>query len=190
MNDSESTKTTRGLTKKQEAFAQAVITENSLSDAYRSAYDCSGMTGKTINESASREAKHPKITARVAELRDRLEKAADVTLERWMREQARIAFLDVRDLYNDDGSLKPLSEMTEDARVCIASIDIEKRFSGSGDDREVFIVKKVKLHNKTAALESIGRALGVFEKDNRQKLDIVPLLASKPDWVTVDAEIA
>lgn len=89
-----------------------------------------------------------------------------------MREQARIAYADPLELYNDDGSSKPLSEMSKDARAAIASIDIEKRVSGTGDDAEVFIVKKIKLHSKTAALESIGRALGVFEKDNRQKGDI------------------
>ena len=81
MSDTESTKTIHGLTKKQEVFAQALVIEDTLSDAYRSAYDCSGMMDKTINESASREAKHPKITARVAELRDRLEKANSVGCE-------------------------------------------------------------------------------------------------------------
>ncbi len=182
--ETDRTKTVYCLTQKQEKFAQAVITENSLSDAYRAAYDCSGMSGKTINEEASILADHPKVAPRIAELRDRLEKAADVTLERWMREQARIAFLDVRDLYNDDGMLKPLSEMSADARAAIASIDIEKRVSGNGDDAEVFIVKKVKLHSKSAALDSIGRALGVYEMDNRQRGDIIPVIVNSPDWVT------
>ena len=101
-----------------------------------------------------------------------------------MREQARIAFLDVRSLYNDDGSLKPLSDMSADARACIASIDVEKRIAGNGDDVEVFIVKKVKLHSKAAALESIGRALGAYEKDNRQMRDVIPAIANAPDWLT------
>lgn len=105
-----------------------------------------------------------------------------------MREQACIAFLDVRELYNDDGSLRPLSEMSDEARAAIQSIDIEKRVSGSGNEQEVFIVRKVKLHSKAAALESIGRALGAYEKDNRQQADIIPNLADKPDWLHDDAD--
>ena len=172
-----------GLTMKQEAFAQAVIVENTLSDAYRKAYDCAGMTPKTINDTASKQAKHPEITQRIAELRDRAEKAADVALDRWMREQARIAFANPLELYNDDGSLKPLSEMSADARAMIASIEIESRVDGTGGDAESVTIKKVKLHSKSAALDSIGRALGAYEKDNRQRRDIIPVVVNAPDWV-------
>ncbi len=186
MSDINHSRNSFGLTKKQEAFAQAVITENTLSDAYRSAYDCSGMTDKSVNELASRESKSVKIASRVAELRDRLEKAADVTLDRWMREQARIAYADPLDLYNEDGSLKPLSDMSVDARASIASIDIESRFVAGGDDPEEYIVKKLKLHSKTAAQDSIGRALGAYEKDNKQRGDIIPVIVNEPDWTTDD----
>jgi len=172
-----------GLTKKQETFARAVITEDTLSDAYRQAYDCSGMSNNAIHEEASQLNKHPDVALRVAELRDRVEKAADVTLDRWMREQARIAFADPAELYNDNGSLKSLSEMSPDARATIAAIDIESRVYGGGENAEEFVVKKVKLHSKTAALESLGRALGAYEKDNKQKNDIIPVLVNKPDWL-------
>lgn len=171
------------LTNKQEAFAQAVITKNTLSDAYRKAYDCAGMSDKAINAEASGLNKHPEITLRIAELRDRAEKAADVALDRWMREQARIAYADLADIFNDDGSLKLLSEMTADARAAIASIEIESRVDGKGENAETVIIKKVKLHSKTAAQESIGRALGAYEKDNRQRNDIVPVVVDAPDWV-------
>jgi len=171
------------LTAKQEAFAQAIITEPTLSDAYRSAYDCSGMTSKSVNERASVDSKAVKIASRVAELRDRVSKAADVTLDRWMREQARIAYADPLDIYQEDGTLKPLSQMSSDARAAIASIETESRTYGSGEDAEEFTIKKVKLHNKTAAQDSIGRALGAYEKDNRQRGDIIPVIANTPDWI-------
>jgi hypothetical protein len=57
------------LTKKQEAFAQAVLTESTLSNAYRVAYDCEDMSSKTINEEAGKLFNHPKVTPRVQELR-------------------------------------------------------------------------------------------------------------------------
>jgi len=33
-------------------------------------------------------------------------------------------------------------------------------------------VSEIKFHDKIAALEKLGRHLGVFEKDNKQKSDI------------------
>ena len=183
MTDESGARNHWGLTKKQEAFAQAVLVEDTLSDAYRAAYDCSGMTAKSVNEKASELAKHVKVTPRIAELRDRAEKATDVTLERIMREQARIAFADPLEIYNDDGSLKPLSEMSADARAAIASIETETRMTGRDDGAGECVIRKFKLHSKAAAQESLIRMLGGYEKDNRQKGDIMPKIPSVPNWV-------
>lgn len=59
------------LTEKQERFAQAVALEGmTYSDAYRSAYDTSKMSDKTINEKASLLKGNDKVRARIKELRD------------------------------------------------------------------------------------------------------------------------
>lgn len=59
------------LTEKQEKFAQSVVLgEMNYSDAYRSAYDTSRMTDKTVNEKASLLASQDKIKARILELRN------------------------------------------------------------------------------------------------------------------------
>ena len=60
------------LTAKQEAFAQNIIQGMSQADAYRSAYDASRMTDKTVHEKASLLASQDKIKARITELRDKL----------------------------------------------------------------------------------------------------------------------
>ena len=58
------------LTPKQEQFAKAIALDGmSYSDAYRSAYDASKMSDKTVNEKASRLKDEDKIRARVKELR-------------------------------------------------------------------------------------------------------------------------
>ena len=57
------------LTPKQEQFAQAIALEGmNKSDAYRSAYDTSRMTDKTVNEKASLLASNDKVRARIKEL--------------------------------------------------------------------------------------------------------------------------
>ena len=61
------------LTPKQEKFAQAVVLdEMNYTDAYRSVYDVSRMTDKTVNEKASRLASDDKVRARMQELRESL----------------------------------------------------------------------------------------------------------------------
>ena len=62
------------LTDKQESFAKAIALDGmSYSDAYRSAYDTSKMSDKTVNEKASLLKDHDKIRARIKELRDEVD---------------------------------------------------------------------------------------------------------------------
>ena len=59
------------LTAKQELFARNIALEDmNYSDAYRSAYNTSGMTDKTVNEKASKLKDSDKIRTRIAELRE------------------------------------------------------------------------------------------------------------------------
>lgn len=60
------------LTAKQEKFVQNIIEGMSQADAYRSAYDASRMTDKTIHERASVLANQDKVKARILELREQL----------------------------------------------------------------------------------------------------------------------
>ena len=59
------------LTPQQEKFAQAVALDGmNYTEAYRSAYNTSGMSDKTVNEKASLLKDKDKIRARIKELRD------------------------------------------------------------------------------------------------------------------------
>lgn len=60
------------LTPKQEKFVNCIIEGMSQADAYRSAYNTSRMTDKSIHESASKLMADPKISTRVAELREKM----------------------------------------------------------------------------------------------------------------------
>lgn len=61
------------LTPKQENFAQEVVRGRNLSDAYRASYNCKNTADKTINENASRLMADSKVSARVDELRQKVE---------------------------------------------------------------------------------------------------------------------
>lgn len=57
------------LTPKQEAFAVAVASGKSLSDAYRESYNTENMKPETINNNAYKLTQHNEIATRVAELK-------------------------------------------------------------------------------------------------------------------------
>ncbi len=60
------------LTAKQEQFVKNIIDGMTQADAYRSAYDTSRMTDKTVHEKASRLMADDKVRARLEELRDQM----------------------------------------------------------------------------------------------------------------------
>ncbi len=57
------------LTPKQEAFCQAIVAGNSQPAPYRTAYDASGSTPKSVNENASKLMTNTKVISRVEALR-------------------------------------------------------------------------------------------------------------------------
>lgn len=69
------------LTPKQEAFVQEIIKGKSQADAYRSAYSCKNMSDNAIYREASLLVDSPKISQRIAELREKLTKSTIMTAQ-------------------------------------------------------------------------------------------------------------
>ena len=59
---------TRGLTDKQEAFAQAIFEGSNFSDAYRQAYDAANMSNACIHTEACLLVQNPKVSQRLEQL--------------------------------------------------------------------------------------------------------------------------
>lgn len=60
-----------GLTSKQESFVSYCFSGMNDAEAYRAAYDCSGMQDTTIHQRAHELTKNGKVAARLRELRDK-----------------------------------------------------------------------------------------------------------------------
>ena len=78
----------RHLTRKQEAFAQAVIDGHNQSDAYRLSYDADASSPATIWQRACELAKHPRVAERIEALRSTLGAARQWHRERLVYEAA------------------------------------------------------------------------------------------------------
>lgn len=80
-----------GLTPKQEAFAQAIVTGINQSDAYRAAYKVRpGTKSESVNVAASKLMADAKVAQRVAELRAPVAKKAQITLESHLDDLMRL----------------------------------------------------------------------------------------------------
>lgn len=72
-------------TDKKEKYSQLVVSLGNKSEALRQSYDCSNMTDKTINETASRLSKEVKVTARIEVIRNKTKASHNITREKMVQ---------------------------------------------------------------------------------------------------------
>ncbi len=106
------------------------------------------------------------IAARIQEIWQAQFDEANITPERVMRELERIAFQDIRPIFDSEGNLKPIHELDDDVAATIASVDVETRWEGKGDDAVPVFTKKVRRVDKMAALSILARHFKIVGDDN------------------------
>jgi phage terminase small subunit len=113
---------------------------------------------------ASRMLRKPKVKALIAKLTEKKLEKLNVSAERILQELARIAFLDPANLFDEAGQLKPIGEVDEDTRRAIAGLDHQQLFEhfAKGQAKHVGTTHKVKLADKTRALELLGKYQKLF----------------------------
>lgn len=79
-----------GLTGKQEKFAQAFVETGDASEAFRRAYDASNMNANSVNRKAHEAKNHVKISARIDQLRSKVAKRHNVTVDSLVAELEQI----------------------------------------------------------------------------------------------------
>lgn len=143
------------LSPKQAAFVREYLIDlNATQAAIRAGY-----SPKTANEQGSRLLTNVSVADAIAAAQGKAQERADVTVDRIVAELAKIAFSDPRDLFDADGRLKPLSELTDNAAASLAGIDVVQ---AGGEDLPLEI-RKIKRWDKTKAIELLGRYLGMFK---------------------------
>jgi phage terminase small subunit len=86
-----------------------------------------------------------------------------VESERILTEIARVAFFDIRKIYNPDGTLKLPHEWNDDTAAAISGLETLEEFQGRGEDRTLIgHTKKIKLFDKIKALGLLARHLGII----------------------------
>lgn len=104
-----------------------------------------------------------RIAAAIEEGRRKLAERTQISAERVLQEVSRLAFLDIRRAFDEDGNLKPMAELDDDTAAAIAGLEVFEEYQGRGQDREYLgRTKKIKLSDKKGALELLMRHLGLL----------------------------
>jgi phage terminase small subunit len=176
-----------GLTQQQENFCVQYVTgeqgvAGNGSECVRRTFNYKRSKASTIQRKAKEILNMGTIQARIAILRASVAKTAGIKAADILREASLMAMARPYMILNEDGSLKPWDEWPEPARAALAGIDVEAMFDGRGEEREhVGNVKKYKFFDKNAAMERMFKHFGLFEKDNRQRVDPVAALLAAID---------
>lgn len=153
------------LNAKQERFVQEYLVDlNATQAAIRAGY-----SAKTAGQQGFDLLKKPEIQSRIAAAQQEREQRTGITQDRVLQELARIAFFDLRKLYREDGSLKAMHELDDDAAAVLAGVDVVEmagggEFGGADGVKHVpMYTKKAKIPDKVAALGLAMRHLGMLK---------------------------
>lgn len=139
------------LTIKQENFCNIYIETGNATEAYKQAYDCGNMKYDTIVRKASELLKNGNITAMLEEKRISLNKESDIRKQDILEELKAIAFSDIADYVDFDGSvlsIKSFEKLTPNQRKAIESIKKGKHGI------------EIRLHGKNWSIDRICKMLG------------------------------
>jgi phage terminase small subunit len=143
------------LTPKKRMFAQEYLLDlNATQAAVRAGY-----SERTAKSQGQRLLTDVDIQNLIQGSMQRRSERVEVTAERVLSEIAKVAFSDVRKIFDDSGALIRISELDDDAAACIAGCEIVTVNRGEG---EVDYIAKIKMADKLKALELAGKHLGLF----------------------------
>ena len=125
-----------------------------------------GYHGPHLDSVASRLFQKPAIAEELARQLAIRSRRTGINADRVIREVARVALSDPRQLFDASDCLLPVNALDDDIAAAVASIEVEELFEGVGENRVLRgYTKKIKLWPKTHALEQLCKYLGLIGYD-------------------------
>ncbi|EAO7705029.1 terminase small subunit [Citrobacter werkmanii] len=146
------------LTAMQEAYAQEYTKcpENQTQAAINA-----GFSPNTAAVKASVMMRDERIQKRIAELMEERNKRLRVSADYVLLRLVEIDQMDVIDILNDDGTLKPIREWPKIWRTTLSGFDLSSTIMNMNEDSIETILKKIKWPDKVKNLELIGKHVDV-----------------------------
>lgn len=122
--------------------------------------------------------KKPEIVEYLAKRDEELRAKYRLTTDDVIRSLSQALHFDPAKLYNEDGSLKKVTELDEDTRMALASVEVVEMAGGmkidgdGGIEHVPMFTKKVKWIEKNPARDQAMKHLGLYDADNVRKLQL------------------
>lgn len=136
-----------------------------------------GFSEKTARQIAAQLLKRPGVQQTLKERRDSLERKYALTTEAVIEKLAKLIHADVRDLYNEDGTLKDPKDWPDDVAMAVTGFEATEELEGHGNDRKfVGMRKKIRIIDPTSSIQLAMRRLGLFKDDNEQSRQVTKVV--------------
>lgn len=111
--------------------------------------------------------------------------------ERCLQELRAIATVDIRQAYNEDGTLKSIRELPAQLAAALSSVESDELFKGQGAERELIgYTRKVKFWDKAKAIELFMKKHGLLiDRVKVQQVSTLEDIVGASQADVVDAEI-
>lgn len=164
------------LTAMQEAYAQEYTKcpENHTQAAINA-----GFSPNTAAVKASVMMRDERIQKRIAELMEERNKRLRVSADYVLLRLVEIDQMDVLDILNDDGTLKPIREWPKIWRTTLSGFDLSSTIMNMDETSIETILKKIKWPDKVKNLELIGKHVDVNAFRERLEIDVKMTIAEK-----------
>lgn len=167
---------TNKLTDKQRMFVKEYLIDlNATQAAIRAGY-----SQKTANEQGARMLANVSIQEEIQKEMNKRANRIEITADKVLQEIAKLAFVNVKDLYDEKGNLKDITDLDDNITSAISSIKVQQKAGDmkiSLNSNEAPIqhideqVKEIKLWDKKASLELLGKHLKLFTDVSETKID-------------------
>lgn len=164
------------LTAMQEAYAQEYTKcpENQTQAAINA-----GFSPNTAAVKASVMMRDERIQKRIAELMEERNKRLRISADYVLLRLVEIDQMDVIDILNDDGTLKPIREWPKIWRTTLSGFDLSSTIMNMDETSIETILKKIKWPDKVKNLELIGKHVDVNAFRERLEIDVKMTIAEK-----------
>lgn len=160
------------LTPKQERFVQEYLVDLNATAAAKRA----GYSEKTAYAIGQQNLKKIEIQTAIHEAKNNLSRRTEVTQDMIIRETAKLAFFDVRKLFDENGKPLDISSLDDDTAAALVGLDVQDVYADTDGERTfVGFVKKYKMADKLRALELLGKRFGIWEPQDKQLTEVEDL---------------
>ena len=154
------------LTNKETLFVQEYLIDLDVERAALAAGFSKTMAASKAYQWVRNGKVKPQVFEAIGKAFKRREERTEITQDRVLDEYAKLAFLDPQKFYDADGNLLAIPDLPKDVAAALSGMDVIISFNKESESSET--IKKIKFSDKKAALDSVAKHLGMFEKHQNQ----------------------